>query len=162
MRRQQPRIYEGQCWGHDDMCGATDRRRMPARRHRWSGNARVHCDVCERCRDNSQWKGTLQQLRHDGRAGYLDEYDVVETDTVERVQEGETTLNLVRLDHALQDVTDRQWLALPREMVCDSEDGAKVVRWVSPYNMHSVRQKTHERGGRARRKTHILQRGNNH
>ena len=52
---------------------------------------------------------------------------MVETDAVERVQEGEAALNLVRLDHALEDVVDRQRLTLPREMVCDREDGAKVI-----------------------------------
>lgn len=69
----------------------------------------------------------LQQLRHDGSAGYFDEHDVVETDAVERVQEGKATLNLVCLDHALKNVTDRQRLTLPREMVCNCEDCTKVV-----------------------------------
>lgn len=52
---------------------------------------------------------------------------MVETDAVERVQEGKAALNLVRLDHALENVVDRQGLTLPREMICNCEDGAKVV-----------------------------------
>lgn len=100
-----------------------------------------------------------QQLRHDGSAGYFDEYDMVETDAVERVQKGKATLNLVRLDHALEDVTDRQRLTLPREMVCNCEDSTKVVRWVTPYNIHSVRRED-ANGKHSRQKTHILQQGN--
>lgn len=60
---------------------------------------------------------------------------MVETDTVERVQEGKATLNLVRLDHALEDVVDCQRLTLPREMVGNRKNGAEVVRWVTPYNV---------------------------
>ena len=57
---------------------------------------------------------------------------MVETDAVERVQEGEATLDLVRLDHALKNVVDRHRLTLPREVVRDSENGAKVVGRVTP------------------------------
>lgn len=66
---------------------------------------------------------------------------MVETDTVERVQEGEATLNLVRLDHAFEDVADRQRLTLPREMVGNRENSAEVVRWVTPYSIQSVQWK---------------------
>lgn len=104
-----------------------------------------------------QAKRGLQQLRYDGSAGHLDEHDVVETDAVERVQEGKATLNFVRLDHALEDVTDRQRLALTGEVVRNRKNGAKIVGRVTPYNMHSVRPRTH---GRRLRATHTLQRGN--
>lgn len=57
---------------------------------------------------------------------------MVETDAVERVQEGEATLDLVRLDHALKNVVDRHRLTLPREVVRNSKNGAKVVGRVTP------------------------------
>jgi hypothetical protein len=53
-------------------------------------------------------------LGHDGGRGDLDQDDVVESDAVERVEQREATLNLVRCDHALEDVLDRDVFALVR------------------------------------------------
>lgn len=57
---------------------------------------------------------------------------MVETDAVEGVQESKTTLDLVGLDHTLENVTNGQRLTLTGEMVCNGEDGTKVVRGVTP------------------------------
>lgn len=57
---------------------------------------------------------------------------MVESDAIERVQEGKATLDLVRLDHTLKDFVDGQGLTLARKMVGHSKDGTKVVRWVTP------------------------------
>lgn len=57
---------------------------------------------------------------------------MVETDTVERVQERKAALNLVRFDHRLQNVMDGQGLALAGEVVGDCKNGAEVVRRMSP------------------------------
>ena len=57
---------------------------------------------------------------------------MVETDTVEGVEERETALDLVRLDHALEDIMDGQRLALASEMIGDRENGPQVIRRVSP------------------------------
>lgn len=77
-----------------------------------------------------------EHLGDDGGGGDLDEDDVVETDLVVRVEQGEAALNLVGLDHGLEDVTDGEDLAA-REVtasligsvdpVGNSEDGAQVV-----------------------------------
>ena len=66
-------------------------------------------------------------LRHHRSASNLDEHDVVETNAVERVQQGETALDLVGLDHGLENVAHRDRLALAGEMISDGENGAKVV-----------------------------------
>lgn len=58
---------------------------------------------------------------------------MVQADAVERVQKGETTLNLVCLDHALQDVAHGQRLALTGKMVCDRQDSPQVVGGVPPF-----------------------------
>ena len=57
---------------------------------------------------------------------------MVETNTVEGVEERETALDLVRLDHALEDLMDGQRLALASEMIGDRENGPQVIRRVSP------------------------------
>ena len=57
---------------------------------------------------------------------------MVQADAVERVQEGEAALDLVRLDHRLKDVVYSQGLALAGEMVGDCKDGPKVVGRMSP------------------------------
>ena len=75
----------------------------------------------------------VQELRYDGCARDLDQYDVVKADTVERVQESELALDLVGLDHGLEHVADRQGLALTGEMISDGENGTEVVRRVSPW-----------------------------
>ena len=69
----------------------------------------------------------LQELGDDCGTRHLDEDDVVETDTVERVEQGKTALNLVGLDHALKDVVNGQRLSLASEMVGNGQDGTQVI-----------------------------------
>ena len=38
----------------------------------------------------------------------------------------------MHFDHALEDVPDRDMLALTREVVRDGEDGPEIVGWVAP------------------------------
>jgi hypothetical protein len=56
--------------------------------------------------------GDVQELGHDGGRRNLDEDDVVEADAVEGVKQREDALDLIRFDHALEDVFDRDVLAL--------------------------------------------------
>ena len=82
-----------------------------------------------------------EHLGDDGGGGDLDEDDVVETDLVVRVEESEAALDLVGLDHALENIADGELLAVGEvaaglvgagDPVGDGEDGAKVVRGVAP------------------------------
>lgn len=73
-----------------------------------------------------------EELRDDSGGSNLDKNDVVETDTVERVQEGKAALNFVSLDHGFENVADTQRLALASKVVSDGQDGTKVVGWVTP------------------------------
>ncbi len=57
---------------------------------------------------------------------------MVEADAIERVEQREAALDLVRFDHALEDVLNGDVLALAREMVRDGKDGAEVVGRVAP------------------------------
>ena len=57
---------------------------------------------------------------------------MVESDAVERVEKGEPALNLVRLNHTLENVVDGDTLSFARQVVGDGENGAKVVRRVAP------------------------------
>jgi hypothetical protein len=77
--------------------------------------------------------GDVQELGHDGGRGDLDEDDVVEADAVERVEQREATLDLVRFDHALEDILDRDALALARQVVRDGEDRPEIVGRVAPW-----------------------------
>lgn len=62
----------------------------------------------------------------------LDENYVVEADSIERVEEGKTALNFMGLDHCLEDVTNGQRLSLTCQMIGNSQNGPKVVRWMTP------------------------------
>lgn len=75
-----------------------------------------------------------KELGDDGGRGDLDEDNVIETDAVVRVEESKTTLDLVCLDHGLEDVMDSQRLSLAGEVISDSEDSAQVVGRMTPYN----------------------------
>jgi hypothetical protein len=59
---------------------------------------------------------------------------VVEADAIERVEQREATLDLVRLDHTLEDVLDGDALALACQVVSDGEDGTEIVGRVAPFN----------------------------
>ena len=58
---------------------------------------------------------------------------MIETDAVEGVEKGETSLDLVSLDHAREDVMYGELLALTGEMISDGENGTQVVGWVTPF-----------------------------
>lgn len=73
-----------------------------------------------------------QELGDDGGGGDLNEDDVIETNSVEGVEQGKSTLDFVCLDHGLQDVTDSQRLALTSKVISDSENGSEVVRGMTP------------------------------
>jgi hypothetical protein len=47
-------------------------------------------------------------------------------------------LDLVRFDHALEDVLDGDALALARQVVRDGEDGTEIVRRIAPFNNKRV------------------------
>lgn len=76
-----------------------------------------------------------EHLGDDGGSGNLDQDNMVEADSVKGVLEGKTSLNLVCLDHSLEDVLDLRdfnsggWIGLcsTSQPVCNSEDTAKVV-----------------------------------
>lgn len=73
----------------------------------------------------------------DGGAGYLDQDDVIKPNSVERVLEGQTSLNFVGHDHAGENVANGQWrLAVgdgcARQPVTDGQDSAEVVTGMAP------------------------------
>jgi hypothetical protein len=89
---------------------------------------------------------------------------MVEADAVERVEQREATLDLVRFDHALEDVLDGDAFTLARQVVRDGEDGSKIVGRVTPWNKRRPRQCVIVISvgiGRPRREknTYILRRG---
>lgn len=82
-----------------------------------------------------------QHLGHDGSRGKLHEHDMVQADLVERILESHDTLDLVCLDHGLQNVLDLQHIAVAqlatsavgaRDPVRNGENGAQVIRRVAP------------------------------
>ena len=85
--------------------------------------------------------GEAEHLADDGGAGDLDEQDVVQADLVEAVLQRHAALDLVRLDHALEYVLDRQDLVVAElaaravgaaDPVGHGQDRAKVVAGVAP------------------------------
>jgi hypothetical protein len=73
-----------------------------------------------------------EHLGHNGGGGDLDEDDVIETNAIEGVEEGERALDFMGFYHAFEDVFDSEGLALAGQMVGDGEDGTQVIRRVSP------------------------------
>lgn len=83
-----------------------------------------------------------QHLGDNGGRGDLDQDNVVKTDLVIRVEEGQAALNLVGLDHALEHVSDGEDLAASQvaaglvgavDPVSNGQDGTQVVRGVAPF-----------------------------
>jgi hypothetical protein len=80
----------------------------------------------------------VQELRNDGGRCHLDEHDVVESDSVERVEKRKTTLDLMRLDHGRQDIVHGERFAFAREVIRYGKDRAQIVRWMSPYRKRAM------------------------
>lgn len=83
-----------------------------------------------------------QQLGRNSGSRNLDKHNMVQTNLVERVLQREHTLNLMRLDHSLQDITNLQDLALSnvstspvcaRNPVGNGKDTAQVVGRMTPF-----------------------------
>lgn len=77
-----------------------------------------------------------EHLGDDGGGGHLDEHDVVQTDLVEGVEQGQAALDLVGLDHGLEHILDGIDLAASQvaaglvgavDPVGDGQDGTQVV-----------------------------------
>jgi hypothetical protein len=62
----------------------------------------------------------------------LDEDDMIKADPVERIKEGNSSLNFMGLNHGLENISDSKGLSLTSKMVRDSQDSSKIVRWVTP------------------------------
>ena len=86
--------------------------------------------------------GETQQLRDDSCRGNLDKYNMVQTDLVVRVEKSQAALNLVCLDHGLQDLFDSYNLSIAqvssssvcaRNPVCNCQNSTQVVRRVAPF-----------------------------
>jgi hypothetical protein len=82
-----------------------------------------------------------EHLGDDGGRGDLDKDNVVKTDLVVGVEESQATLNLVGLNHGLENILDDKGLAASEvtaglvgtvDPVSDSEDSTEVVRGVTP------------------------------
>lgn len=82
-----------------------------------------------------------EHLGDDGGRGNLDQDNVVKTDLVVGVEESQAALDLVGLDHTLEDILDGEDLAAGEvaaslvgsvDPVGDSEDGTQVVGGMSP------------------------------
>ena len=85
--------------------------------------------------------GEAKQFRDNSSRGDLDEHNVIETDLVVGVQECQTSLDLVCLDHGLQDFLNSHDLSISevststvcsRDPVCDGQNSTQVIRWVTP------------------------------
>ena len=74
-----------------------------------------------------------QQLGNDSCTSDLDENNMIKTDTIEGVEKGKASLDLMSLDHAREDIMDGELLALTGEVIRDGEDGSQVVGRVTPF-----------------------------
>ena len=74
-----------------------------------------------------------EHRRGDGAGGDADEQDVIQTDAVVAILQRQDALNLMGLDHRLQDVGDRErFLSGAGEIIGQGEDAAQVVRRMAP------------------------------
>jgi hypothetical protein len=73
-----------------------------------------------------------KQFRDNGCRSNLDKDDMIEADSVEGVEESKRALNLMGFDHCFEHITNGEGLALPAEMIGDSENSAKVIRRMTP------------------------------
>jgi hypothetical protein len=73
-----------------------------------------------------------EEFGHNRGRSDFDENHVVKADSIERVEEGKAALNFMGLDHSLKNVADRQRLSLACQMIGNSQNGPKVVGWMTP------------------------------
>jgi hypothetical protein len=82
-----------------------------------------------------------EHLGDDGGRGNLDKNNVIKADLVVGVEESQATLDLVGLDHGLEDILDNKGLAASEvttslvgtvDPVSNSEDSTQVIRGVTP------------------------------
>lgn len=73
-----------------------------------------------------------EHLGDDGSGRDFDEDDVIEPGTIERVEESESSLDLVGHNHAFEEILDGEGLALTGKMICHGQNRAKVIRRMSP------------------------------
>ena len=73
-----------------------------------------------------------KQFRNNGCRSNLDQDNMIEADSIERIEKRERPLNLVGFDHCLEHIANGEGLALPAKMISDSEDSAKVIRRMTP------------------------------
>ncbi|MNC24701.1 hypothetical protein D3C75_727660 [compost metagenome] len=72
-----------------------------------------------------------------GGGGHLDQYHVVEANTVEGIFQRQHALDLVSHDHGFEHIAHQQWCftcghALLRQVIGNRQDAAEVIRWVGP------------------------------
>lgn len=120
---------------------------MPVRSERLSVNPRLRysIDGLRLGKTAVSWSMEVSLLASDASVAYsqhladhsgtcnLDEDDMIQPDTIVRVEQGETSLDLVRLDHCFQHVFDSYVLALAAEMVRNGEDGTQIIGRVTPF-----------------------------
>jgi hypothetical protein len=97
------------------------------------GAERLSVHPCLGDRINRLVPRKAEEFGNNGGGGDLDEDDVIETDTVEGVEESKASLDFVGLDHGLENVMDGQGLSLAGEVISNREDGTQVVGRMSPY-----------------------------
>jgi hypothetical protein len=57
---------------------------------------------------------------------------VIQTNTIERVEECEAALNFMSFDHCLEDLMNCEWFPFPSKVIGNGQDGTQVVRRMTP------------------------------
>ncbi len=97
------------------------------------GAERLSVDPCLRYGVDGLIAVEAEHLGDDSRGRDFDEHDVIQANSVERVEERETSLDFVGHDHSLKEILHGESLSLTREMISNSQDGSKVIGRVPPW-----------------------------
>jgi hypothetical protein len=83
-----------------------------------------HCEGVHKSQITACVSENIQELAHNGGAGHFHENNVIQSDTVVRVEKCKAALDLMSLNHGFKNILDSQWLALTGKMVCDGKNGS--------------------------------------
>lgn len=57
---------------------------------------------------------------------------MIQTNTVERVQECKAALNFMSLNHCLEDLVNRDCFSSPSKMISNSQDSTQIIGGMTP------------------------------
>jgi hypothetical protein len=121
-----PKIYVSLYWVRGGMCEAAVHQPRRVILRQWSALwIDPYLRISYRATDEN--REHIQHLADNCGACYLYKYDMIQSNAIEAVEKSERALNLIGLDHALQQVFHGKFLSLSRKIICNGKNSTQIV-----------------------------------